>query len=46
MSAPRRPALERSGIARVGGRAERADAARRTPVDEDEPPKETYEQAI
>jgi hypothetical protein len=43
MSAPRRPALERSGIARVGGRA---DASRRTPVDEDEPPDETYEQAI
>ena len=46
MSAPRRPALERSGIARVGGRAERADASRRGRVDEDEPPDETYEQAI
>jgi hypothetical protein len=46
MSAPRRPALERSGIARVGGRAERADASRRGRVDEDEPPDEIYEQAI
>jgi hypothetical protein len=43
MSAPRRPALERSGIARVGGRA---DASRRGRVDEDEPPDEIYEQAI
>jgi hypothetical protein len=46
MSAPRRPALERSGIARVGGRGERADGSTRTPVDDDEPPEETYEQAI
>jgi hypothetical protein len=43
MSAPRRPALERSGIARVGGRA---DASPRRRVDEDEPPDEIYEQAI
>ena len=43
MSAPRRPALERSGIARVG---ERADTSARTRVDEDEPPDEIYEQAI
>jgi hypothetical protein len=46
MSAPRRPALERSGIARVGGRGGRADASVRRRVDEDEPPDEIYEQAI
>jgi hypothetical protein len=44
MHAPRRPALERSGVARVG--ATRLDSSRDEPVDEIDAEAEVYERAV
>jgi hypothetical protein len=45
MLAPRRPALERSGIARVGGRADRAAVSSEEPTEVD-PEAELYERSF
>jgi hypothetical protein len=46
MLAPRRPALERSGIARVGGRADRAAVSSEELVEEVDPQAELHERSI
>ncbi|HZL48783.1 MAG TPA: hypothetical protein VFC30_07200 [Solirubrobacteraceae bacterium] len=46
MIAPRRPALERSGIARVGGRADRIAVSPEDLADEFDPEAELYERSM
>jgi hypothetical protein len=46
MLAPRRPALERPGIARVGGRVGRADDSPEELLDELDPDAELFERSI